>query len=147
MRGVVLAVCLVCAVSASAAPGMAVPIEAGGLRTVAVWLQAKGTPGYVGADVADAIGIPRDENVVNAMQRGFRDDNVLRMAQVIRGDTLLFMVQDQGEVYFYLSTLRGGLRKALVSVPSRESVTPLGDDEARANFQRELLYWESKALR
>ena len=147
MRGVVLAVCLVCAVSASAAPGMAVPIEAGGLRTVAVWLQAKGTPGYVGADVADAIGIPRDENVVDAMQRGFRDDNVLRMAQVIRGDTLLFMVQDQGEVYFYLSTLRGGLRKALVSVPSRESVTPLGDDEARANFQRELLYWEGKALR
>jgi hypothetical protein len=134
-------------VSASAASGVSVPIEAGGLRTVAVWLQAKGTPGYVGADVADAIGIPRDENVVEAMQRGFRDDDVLRMAQVIRGDTLLFMVQGGGEVYFYLSTLRGGLRKALVSVPSRESVTPLGDEEAQANFRRELLYWEGKALR
>ena len=97
MRGMVLAVCLLCAGTVSAAPGMAVPIEAGGLRTVAVWLQAKGTPGYVGADVADAIGIPREENVVEAMQRGFRDDNVLRMAQVIRGDTLLFMVQGVSE--------------------------------------------------
>lgn len=147
MRGVVLAVCLSCAVPASAAPGVTVPIEAGGLRTVAGWLQAKGTPGYVGADVADAIGIARNEDVVEAMQRGFRDDNVLRMAQVIRGDTLLFMVQGGGEVYFYLSTVRGGLRKALVSVPSRESVTPLGDEEAQANFRRELLYWEGKALR
>ena len=147
MRGMVLAVCLSCAVSATAAPGMAVPIEAGGLRAVAGWLQAKGTPGYVGADVADAIGIARNEDVVEAMQRGFRDDNVLRMAQVIRGDTLLFMVQGGGEVYFYLSTVRGGLRKALVSVPSRESVTALGDEEAQANFRRELLYWEGKALR
>ena len=147
MRGMVLAVCLSCAVSATAAPGMAVPIEAGGLRAVAGWLQAKGTPGYVGADVADAIGITREDNVVEAMQRGFRDDNVLRMAQVIRGDTLLFMVQGGGEVYFYLSTVRGGLRKALVSVPSRESVTALGDEEAQANFRRELLYWEGKALR
>jgi hypothetical protein len=134
-------------VSASAAPGTTVAVETTGLRTVASWLQAQGTPGYVGADVADAIGIARKEDVVEAMQRGFRDDDVLRMAQVIRGDTLLFMVQGGGEVYFYLSTLRGGLRKALVSVPSRESVTPLGDDEAQANFRRELLYWESKALR
>jgi len=147
MRGVLLAVCLICAVPAAAAPGITVPMEASGLRTVAVWLQVHGTPGYVGADVADAIGIPREADLVEAMQRGFRDADVLRMAQVIRGDTLLFMVQGGGEVYFYLSTVRGGLRKALVSMPSRESVTPLADDEAQANFRRELDYWEGKALR
>jgi hypothetical protein len=147
MRGAALAVCLLVAIGARAAPGSSLPIEGIGLRTVAGWLQTNGTPGYVGADVADAIGIARNESRVEAMQRGFRDDDVLRMAQVIRGDTLLFMVQGGGEVYFYLSTVRGGLRKALVSVPSRESVTPLGDEEAQANFRRELLYWEGKALR
>ena len=147
MRRLLAAMLLCLSIPAAAAPGMAVPFEAGGLRTVASWLQTKGTPGYVGADVADAIGIAREDDVVEAMQRGFRDDNVLRMAQVIRGDTLLFMVQGDGEVYFYLSTVRGGLRKALVSVPSRESVTPLGDEEAQANFRRELIYWEGKALR
>jgi hypothetical protein len=147
MRGVGLAVILLFAAAAWSAPGMDVPVESTGLRTVAGWLQSQGTPGYVGADVADAIGIPRDEDLVQALQRGFRDDKVLRVAQVIRGDTLLFMVQDEGEVYFYLSSVRGGLRKALVSVPSRESVTTLGDEEARANFRRELHYWEAKALR
>jgi hypothetical protein len=47
-------------------------------------------------------------------------------------------------VYFYLSTVRGGLRKALVSLPERESVTPLGAEEAESNFRREVLYWERK---
>ena len=147
MRRSLAAVLLSVSVCAVAAPGGAVSVETPGLRTVAGWLQAHGTPGYVGADVADAIGIPREADLVEAMQRGFRDADVLRMAQVIRGDTLLFMVQGGGEVYFYLSTVRGGLRKALVSMPSRESVTPLADDEAQANFRRELLYWEGKALR
>lgn len=134
-------------VSSSAAPGGVVqPLQSSGLRTIAGWLQSKGTPGYVGADVADAMGIPRTDGdkVIDAMQRGFREEEVLRMAQVIGGDTLLFMVQAEGEVYFYLSSVRGGLRKALVSVPSRESVTPLGGEEAEANFRREVQYWEQK---
>ena len=143
MRAALAAVLALVCLSAGAAPGAATDVP--GLRAVAGWLQANGTPGYVGADVADAVGIPRDEGLVDAMQRGFRSESVLRIAQVIRGDTLLFMVQADGEVYFYLSTVRGGLRKALVSVPSRESVTPLDEHEARANFLRELLYWEGKA--
>ena len=145
MRRSLAAVLLFLSVSAIAAPGAVVPVDAPSLRTVAGWLQAKGTPGYVGGDVADAIGIPRQDDMVEAMQRGFRDDKVLRVAQVIRGDTLLFMVQSGGEVYFYLSSVRGGLRRALLSVPSRESVTPLDELEAQANFRRELLYWEDKA--
>jgi len=145
MRGVVLAVCLVCAVSASAAPGMAVPIEAGGLRTVAVWLHAHGTPGYVGADVADAIGIPRKggEELVDASQRGYRDDQVLRIAQVIGPSLLLFVVQRPEEVRFYLSTTGGGLRKALMS--THGTVTPLEGGEAQDEFRREVLYWQEKA--
>jgi hypothetical protein len=148
MRSAALAVFAFICISAAAAPGVAVPVETTGLRTIAGWLQAKGTPGYVGADVADAIGIPRrGEELVDAMQRGFREERVLRMAQVIGGDTLLFMVQGEGEVYFYLSSVRGGLRKALVSMPSRESVIPLGGEEAETNFRREVQYWEQKVTR
>jgi hypothetical protein len=132
--------------TAAAAPGSVTPLEATGLRSIAAWLQAKGQPGYVADEVADAMGIPRAgaQGMVDAMQRGFRDDEVLRMAQAIAPDTLLFMVQAQGEVYFYLSTVRGGLRKALLSVPSRESVMPLDASEAETNFRREVQYWEDK---
>ncbi|HUQ76412.1 MAG TPA: hypothetical protein VM183_16945 [Burkholderiales bacterium] len=146
MRAGLAAFAFVC-MSAFAAPGGVAPIEGTGLRSIAGWLQAQGTPGYVGADVADAMGIARttEQDLVDAMQRGFRDAQVLRIAQVIRGDTLLFMVQDEGEVYFYLSNVREGLRKALVSIPSRESVTPLDAAEAEVNFRREVHYWEKKA--
>ena len=145
MRAALAALAFIC-VSVSAAPGGAMPVETTGLRTIAGWLQAKGTPGYVGADVADAMGIARgaEEDRLDALQRGFREDEVLRIAQVIGPDTLLFMVQSGGEVYFYLSSVRGGLRKALLSVPSRESVTPLGGDEAQTNFRREIEYWQEK---
>jgi hypothetical protein len=147
MRGVLLAVMVAFCVSASAAPAGSPDAQVPGLRTIAGWLQAKGTPGYVGADVADAMGIRRaeGEKLVDAMQRGFRDERALRMAQVIGGDTLLFMVQAEGEVYFYLSSVRGGLRKALLSLPARESVIPLEDAEAQASFLREVRYWEEKA--
>jgi len=150
MRAAVLALFASLCISAAAAPGGVTPqVEATGLRSIAGWLQAKGTPGYVGADVADAMGIPRvrDEDLVEAMQRGFKDEKVLRIAQVIGADTLLFMVQAEGEVYFYLSSVRGGLRKAVVSIPSRESVTPLGVKEAETNFRREVQYWEQKVTR
>ena len=149
MRGLLAAVFAFVCIGASAAPGGTAPVESTGLRSIAGWLNTKGTPGYVGADVADAIGIPRaaDEKLVDAMQRGFRDEKVLRIAQVIGADTLLFMVQADGEVYFYLSSVRGGLRKALVSVPSREAVMPLGAHEAEANFRREVQYWEDKVHR
>jgi hypothetical protein len=66
---------------------------------------------------------------------------------VIDGDYLLFMVQGPGEVYFYLSTVRDGLRKALVSIPGREAVAPLEPGEAQSNFRREVLYWEGKVTR
>ena len=113
---------------------------------VAGWLKAKGAEGYLAAEVADAVGIPREAGaeLLLARQRGFRDAEVLRIAQVVDGEYLLFMVQSGGEVYFYLSTVRGGLRKALVSLPDRESVTPLGSAEAESNFRREVLYWEQK---
>jgi hypothetical protein len=148
MRGAALAVFAFISISAAAAPGVQ-PMEVSGLRSIAGWLQANGSPGYVGADVADAMGMVRsaEQDLIDAMQRGFRDEAVLRIAQVIGGDTLLFMVQAEGEVYFYLSSVRGGLRKALVSIPSRESVTPLAADEAETNFRREVQYWEGKVSR
>jgi hypothetical protein len=147
VRHILASVLSVIWLTAWAAPGTAPAPETTGLRSIAGWLQTKGTPGYVGADVADAIGIRRakGDNVVDAMQRGFRDESVLRIAQVIGGETLLFMVQGEGEVYFYLSSVRGGLRKALLSVPTRESVITLDGKEAQASFLREVRYWEDKA--
>ncbi|HYR37202.1 MAG TPA: hypothetical protein VEQ87_23140 [Burkholderiales bacterium] len=148
MRGILAAV-LACiwlgAIGAPAAPAKAV-VESTGLRSIAGWLKAHGAEGFLGADVADAMGIARgaDDELIAARQRGFRDDQILRIAQLIDGDTLLFMVQGPGEVYFYLSSVRGGLRKALVSVPGREAVTPLEAAEAESNFRREVLYWEQR---
>jgi hypothetical protein len=142
----VLAAC-VC-ISAAAAPGTPVaPLETVGLRSIAGWLKAHGADGFLARDVADAVGIPHESgaDLIAARQRGFRDAEVLRIAQLVDGEYLLFMVQAPGEVYFYLSTVRGGLRKALVA--SRATLTPLEAAEAESNFGREVLYWEQKVAR
>jgi hypothetical protein len=145
MRGALsalLACVCICAAATSVAP--VPPLESVGLRSIAGWLKAHGTEGFLAADVADAIGIPRESGaeLIAARQRGFRDADVLRIAQLVDGEYLLFVVQAPGEVYFYLSTVRGGLRKALVA--SRATVTPLEAAEAESNFGREVLYWEQK---
>ena len=135
MRGGIFAVLVLLTSVAAAEPSE--------LHSIAGWLKVRGVPGYLGADVADAMGITRlgGEARIGAMQRGFRDDKVLRIAQVIEGDTLLFMVQSTEEVVFYVSSVRGGLRKAMVSTPG--GVNPLAG--AEAGFRREVLYWQDKA--
>jgi hypothetical protein len=151
MRGALLAVLACVWMGAVAAP--AVPtstVESTGLRSIAGWLRTRGVPGYVGADVADAMGIPRDksEQVLEAKQRGFRNENVLRIAQISaddKRDFLLFMVQrPDDQVYFYLSTVRDGLKKAFLSVPSKNLVLPLDFAEAELRFQQEVLYWQER---
>ena len=122
--------------------------ETGALRAVAGWLKAEGAEGFLATEVADVIGIPHEAGVelVGAWQRGYRDADVLRIAQFVDEQYVLFMVQAPGEVQFYLSTLHGGLRKALVSLPG-SVVNTLDNAEAVANFRRELLYWQDKAAR
>jgi hypothetical protein len=148
MRGVLSAL-LACVCISAAATSVApeAPLESVGLRSIAGWLRAHGSDGFLAADVADAIGIPHESGaeLIAARQRGFRDAEVLRIAQLVDGEYLLFMVQAPGEVYFYLSTVRGGLRKALVA--SRDTVTPLQAADAESNFGREVLYWEQKVAR
>jgi len=147
MRGGLIAWLACVCIAAAAAPGAPVaPLEAVGLRSIAGWLKVHGSDSFLAADVADAIGIPRESGaeLIAARQRGFRDAEVLRIAQLVDGEYLLFVVQAPGEVYFYLSSVRGGLRKALVSVPGREAVTPLEAAEAESNFRREVLYWEQR---
>jgi hypothetical protein len=127
-----------------------VPLEAGSLRSISAWLKGSGRDGYLAADVADTVGIPRhrSEEVLEAKQRGYRTDNVLRIAQVPadeRHDFLLFMVQrPEGEVYFYLSTVREGLKKAFLSIPGKNLVVPLDHDDAQSGFQQEVAYWRDK---
>ena len=145
MRGALSALLACLCITAAASPlAPLAPLESVGLRSIAGWLKMRGTDGFLGADVADAIGIPHESGaeLIAARQRGFRDAEVLRIAQLVDGEYLLFVVQAPGEVYFYLSTIRGGLRKALVA--SRETVTPLEAAEAESNFGREVLYWERK---
>ena len=123
-------------------------VEASGLHSIAGWLQRDGREGWLAADVADAVGIPRlaTEDLLEARQRGFRDDEALRIAQVSadeRRDFMLFMVQHfDGRVFFYVATLREGLKGAFVS--SKGVVTPLDRLEAEAAFQRELRFWEAR---
>jgi hypothetical protein len=121
--------------------------EFGSLRSIAGWLRQSGRDGYVGADVADAMGIPRleTEELLEARQRGFKSEDELRIAQISadeKRDFLLFMVQrTDDQVYFYFSTVREGLKKAFVSIPSKNLVMPLDRLEAEARFRQEVRYW------
>ena len=150
IAGLFLVVCSSHVFSASAplqAQGV-LALEGNGLRSIAGWLQRDGREGWLAADVADAVGIPRlaTEDLLEARQRGFRDDEALRVAQVSadeRRDFLLFMVQrPDGKVFFYVASLREGLKGAFVS--SKGVVAPLDRIEAETAFQRELRFWEGR---
>ena len=157
VRGLLLA--MLCAFSApcwSAAPQRGVPTPGiefafDSLYGIAAWLRQYGREGYIGADVAEAMGIerPRGEALLAAMQRGFRNqDDVLRIAQVLedKSDLILFMVQrPDDQVYFYLSTPLGGLQKAFLSIPSKNLVLPIERAEAELRFREEVLYWKDRS--
>jgi hypothetical protein len=121
--------------------------EAGSLRSIAGWLRQSGKEGFVGADVADTMGIPREqsEDLLEARQRGFKTEEVLRIAQISaddKRDFILFMVQrPDDQVYFYLSSVREGLKRAFVSIPSRNLVMPLDRLDAELRFRHEVRYW------
>jgi hypothetical protein len=125
-------------------------VEVSSLRSIAGWLKQHGREGFVGADVADALGIPRHagEALLGALQQGYRSEDVLRIAQLAADDErhfMLFMVQrPDDQVFFYLSSVREGLKRAFVSIPSKNLVVPLERGEAEAGFLQELLYWEDK---
>ena len=152
MRAVVLAVLVVASFAASAvaprgAPQPELLFAFDNLRAISAWLRQHGREGYIGADVADAMGIalPAGESAVPAWQRGFRSDDVLRVAQSFE-DLILFMVQQPDDrVYFYLSSPLSGLQKALVSIPSKSLVVPLERGEAELRFREEVLYWKDRS--
>jgi len=156
-RGIVVVMLgVACAAAQAATPQLALPqpepvFAFDSLRGIAAWLRLHGREGYIGADVADAMGIPRlqGEDLLAARQRGFRSDEVLRIAQISADgerDFILFMVQQPDDrVYFYLSTALGGLQKAFVSIPSRNLVLPLSRAEAELRWLEEVLYWKDRS--
>jgi hypothetical protein len=156
-RGVIaVMLCAACALAQAATPqrslGLPEPVFAfDSLHGIAAWLRQYGREGYIGADVADAMGIPRPqgEALLTAWQRGFRSDDVLRIAQISADgerDFILFMVQrPDDQVYFYLSTPLGGLQKAFVSIPSKNLVLPLERAEAELRWRSEVLYWKERS--
>ena len=112
VRGLLLLLCVVASASSAATPQRTLPQPQAGfafdsLYGIAAWLRVQGREGYIGADVADAMGIarPQGEPLVAAWQRGFKSDDVLRIAQVSADDPLdfiLFTVQRPDDrVYFY----------------------------------------------
>jgi hypothetical protein len=151
MRWLLLGVLSAFSMMVSAAPPRGeVALDRENLREIAGWLREHGRDGFIGGDVADAIGLPRmiGEDLLAARQRGFKTADELRIAQVSadeRQDFILFMVQrPDDQVYFYLSTAAGGLLKALVSIPSKNVVVPLDSLEAEPRFRREVLYWKDR---
>ena len=150
-HGLVVALFMLCSFAASAAqPRGELALDRESLREIAGWLREHGREGFIGGDVADAIGLPRmiGDELLAARQRGFKSGEELRIAQVSadeRQDFILFMVQrPDDQVYFYLSTAAGGLQKALVSIPSKNMVVPLERLEAEPRFRREVLYWKDR---
>jgi hypothetical protein len=154
MRRLLLAVLGLVSIAVSAAnpaPRAEPAAEVGNLSTIAGWLRMNGREGFIGADVADAMGITRadGEEMVAARQRGFRNDEELRVAQVSADagqDFILFMVQRPEDVYFYLSTPGGGLQRAFVSIPSKNLVMPLSRGEAELRFRNEVMYWKDRSV-
>ena len=153
MRAVFLSLLLVFPLQAvpASSPGRiqnAPAFETLSLSSIAGWLKRDGREGWLGADVADAVGIPRlaTEDLLEARQRGFRTDEALRVVQLSadeRRDFLLFMVQqNDGQVFFYLASQREGLKGAFVS--SSGAVSRIEPAEAQSLFQRELRFWESR---
>jgi len=150
---------LACAAAQAATPQRELPQAApvfafDSLHGIVSWLRQHGREGYIGADVADAMGIarPQGEALIAAWQRGFKSDDVLRIAQVVDNradgerDFILFMVQrPDDQVYFYLSTPLGGLQKAFVSIPSKNLVLPLERAEAELRWRSEVLYWKERS--
>lgn len=154
LRAAVLGLgCLVTLQAPAVSPGArpaTLAAESAGLRTIAGWLRTHGVDGYLGADVADVMGIARaGDEQIGARQRGFRVEKTLRIAQLLdrQPDLILFMVQQpDDQVFFYLSSVDGGLKKAFVSIPSRNVVAPLAAAEAEFSFRNEVLYWEERAV-
>jgi hypothetical protein len=159
-RGIIVVMLgLACAAAQAATPQRGLPqsevvFAFDSLHGIASWLRQHGREGYIGADVADAIGIPRPqgEALVAAWQRGFKSDDVLRIAQVLdhraadERDFILFMVQrPDDQVYFYLSTPLGGLQKAFVSIPSKNLVLPIERAEAELRWRSEVLFWKDRS--
>jgi len=152
MRWFLLGVLSALSMMVSAAPPMRAEtvIDREGLREIASWLRDHGRDGYIGADVADVMELPRmlGEELLAARQRGFKSEDELRIAQVPadeRQDFILFMVQrPDDQVYFYLWR-PAGLQKAFVSIPSKNMVVPLERLEAEPRFRREVLYWKDRS--
>ena len=156
VRGLLLMLCLFTSAPWAAMPQRTLPRPEAGfafdsLYGIAAWLRHYGRDGYIGADVADAMGIerPQGEALLAARQRGFRTEDVLRIVQIPAdsdSDFILFMVQRPDDrVYFYLSTPLGGLQKAFLSIPSRNLVVPLERGEAELRFREEILYWKDRS--
>jgi hypothetical protein len=155
-RGIIVVMLGLACALAQAAPQRGLPqseplFAFDSLHGIAAWLRQHGREGWIGADVADAMGIPRPEGeaLLAAWQRGFRSNDVLRIAQVAADaerDFILFMVQrPDDQVYFYLSTPLGGLQRAFLSIPSKNLVKPLERGEAELRFREEVLYWKDRS--
>ena len=118
------------------------------LHGIAAWLRYYGRDGYIGADVADAMGnrpaggrgAPR--RLAARPDRGRAAHRADLRGQRARLHSLTVQRPDD-RVYFYLSTPLGGLQ--FLSIPSRNLVVPLGRGEAELRWRAEVIYWKERS--
>jgi len=125
----------------------AVAGEAKSLQPIVEALRHGGRSLFMGSDLAEVLGIPVDSGEEGIIMRG----EALESGGVIRGmqvpareehDYVLFIVQKDNDVWFYLANKAGSLKKALRRDRARKENSGLDMKSAESAFLAEVAYWE-----
>jgi hypothetical protein len=121
--------------------------EAKSLQPIVEALRHEGRNLFMGDDLAGVLGIPVDSGEEGIIMRGeaLESGGVIRSMQVpVREehDYVLFIVQKDNDVWFYLANKAGSLKKALRRDRARKENSGLDMKSAENAFLAEVAYWE-----
>ena len=121
--------------------------EAKSLRPIVDALRESGRDILSGRELAEALGIPVEPGEEGIVTKGeaFESDGVIRAVQTSPSDDrdyVIFMVQKDNDVWFYLANSAGSLQKALRRDRARKENTGVDLKSAESAFRAEIAYWE-----
>ena len=121
--------------------------EAKSLRPIVDALRHSGRDILTGRELAEALGIPVEAGEEGIVTKGeaFETDGVIHAIQTPareEQDYVLFMVQRDDDVRFYLANSAGSLKKALRRDRAKKENSGLDLKSAEGAFQAETAYWE-----
>jgi hypothetical protein len=121
--------------------------EAKSLRPLVDALRESGRDILTGRELAEALGIPIEGGEEGIVTKGeaFETGGVVRAIQTPASeqrDYVLFMVQKDNEVWFYLANSAGSLMKALRRDRAKKENAGLDLKSAESAFRAEIAYWE-----